>query len=230
MGTRKGGAAFKTEISIPMEWQLRETVFSVPRMGRYLNKYAGDAGRAGVAYDQNVLLAQALMPALQTVEIALRNAIHHSLSRSIGQPDWWTALPAPEFDWLRLAVSEARTKISRRKEGATTDKIVAELTFGSWTRLFNVQHGPTLWRSLMWAFPTCPKRKRQRAPISAAVNRIRDLRNRVMHHEPLLWVNPTVEELHATILEVLDWIDPGINRWLTQHDSVRVRWATCTAI
>lgn len=45
-------------------------------MGRYLSKYAGDAGRAGAAYDQNVLLAQALMPALQTVEIALRNAVH----------------------------------------------------------------------------------------------------------------------------------------------------------
>lgn len=227
---RANALAPTPEASIPMEWQLRETVFSVPRMGRYLNQYAGDAGRASVAYDQNVLLAQALMPALQTVEIALRNAIHQSLTRSIGRPDWWTALPAPEFDWLRQAVSEAKTKISRRRERATTDKIVAELTFGSWTRLFNVQHGQTLWGRLLLAFPTCPKPQRQRAPISAALNHIRDLRNRVMHHEPLLWVTPSVEKTHATILEVLDWIDPGINSWLVQHDSVRVRWATCIAI
>jgi hypothetical protein len=214
-----------------MDWQLRETVFSAPRMGRYLSKYAGDAGRAGAAYDQNVLLAQALMPALQTVEIALRNAVHQSLTRSIGRQDWWTALPAPEFNWLRDVVSEARAKkISKRRERATTDKIVAELTFGSWTRLFNSQHGQTLWGRLMLAFPTCPKIKRQRATISSAVNHIRDLRNRVMHHEPLLWVTPSVEEVHATILEVLDWIDPGINHWLAQHDYVRVRWATCTAI
>lgn len=229
-GDTHGRAFAKTETGIPMDWQLREAVFSAPRRGRYLSKYAEDAGRAGAAYDQNVLLAQALMPALQTVEIALRNAVHHSLTRSIGRQDWWTALPAPEFNWLRDVASEARTKISRRKERATTDKIVAELTFGSWTRLFNSQHGQTLWGRLMLAFPTCPKIKRQRATISSAVNHIRDLRNRVMHHEPLLWVTPSVEEVHTIILEVLDWIDPGINLWLAQHDSVRVRWATCAAI
>lgn len=59
-----------------MEWKLRETVFSAPRMGRYLNSYGGDALRAAVAYDHNVRLAQALMPALQTMEIVLRNAVH----------------------------------------------------------------------------------------------------------------------------------------------------------
>lgn len=128
-----------------MEWKLREMAFSAPRMGRYLNKYGGDALRAAVAYDHNVLLAQALMPALQTMEIVLRNAVHRSLSRSMGRPDWWVALPTPEFDWLHAAVGDARTKIQRRKKHAITDKIVAEPTFGSWTRLFNAQHGPTLW-------------------------------------------------------------------------------------
>ncbi|WP_447917147.1 hypothetical protein [Achromobacter aegrifaciens] len=213
-----------------MEWKLRETVFSVPRMGRYLNKYGGDALRAGVAYDQNVLLAQALMPALQTVEIALRNAIHQSLTRSMGRPDWWNGLPTPEFDWLQAVVSDTKIKIARRREYATTDKIVAELTFGSWTRLFNAQHGYTLLGRLLQAFPTCPKRKRQRTPISSALNRIRDLRNRVMHHEPLLWVAPSVAEIHADILEILDWIDPGINHWLAHHDALPARWAACASL
>ncbi len=213
-----------------MEWELRETVFSAPRMGRYLNSYGGDVLRAAVAYDHNVLLAQALMPALQTMEIVLRNAIHRSLSRSMGSVDWWNGLPSPEFEWLQRAVGDAGVKIQRRRERVTTDKIVAELTFGSWTRLFNAQHGRTLWGRLLLAFPTCPKAKRQRGPISSSLNRIRDLRNRVMHHEPLLWVAPSVKDIHDDIQEVLDWIDPGINRWLVHHDSLPARWAECAAI
>ncbi|WP_258129632.1 hypothetical protein [Achromobacter anxifer] len=213
-----------------MEWELRVTVFSAPRMGRYLNKYGGDTLRAAVAYDHNVLLAQALMPALQTLEIVLRNAIHRSLSRSMGNSDWWNCLPTPEFDWLHAAVNDAGNKIQRRRERVTIDKIVAELTFGSWTRLFNAQYGLTLWGRLLLAFPTCPKIKRQRGPISSSLNRIRDLRNRVMHHEPLLWVAPSVNEIHADILEVLDWIDPGINLWLARHDALPTMWAEGAAI
>jgi hypothetical protein len=51
-----------------------------------------------------------------------------------------------------------------------------------------------------------------------------------MHHEPLLWVEPSVKDIHGDIQEVLDWIDPGINRWLVHHDSLPARWAECAAI
>jgi len=213
-----------------MEWQRRESVFSSPRMRRYLNMHAGDTKRAGAAYDQNVLLAQALLPALQTLEIALRNAVHRSLARSTGRLDWWNALPMPEFEWLVATVRDAHSKLARRRELPTTDKIVAELTFGSWTRLFNAQHACTLWGRLLLAFPSCPKRKRQRPQVGAALNHIRDLRNRVMHHEPLLWIVPTVKEVHAEILDVLDWISPDINQWLAHYDSVPARLTVCAAI
>lgn len=213
-----------------MDWQLRENVLSPARMGRYLVKYERDVERAGRAYDQNVLLASALMPSLHILEIAVRNAINRCLTRSAQRSDWWVSLRQPEFDWLRAEVAEANRKLASRNELASPDKIVAELTFGSWTRLFNAACGPILWSQLRLAFPRCPKAKRQRTPIRKSLNQIRDLRNRVMHHEPLLWLSPSVHQVHQDILEVLDWIDPHIRPWLDQHDPLPDRWTSCCAL
>lgn len=35
----------------------------------------------------------------------------------------------------------------------TADKVVAELTFGFWTALFNKQYAKDFWKPLMYAFP-----------------------------------------------------------------------------
>lgn len=125
-----------------MDWQLRENVLSPARMGRYLVKYERDVERAGRAYDQNVLLASALMPSLHILEIAVRNAINRCLTRSAQRSDWWVSLRQPEFDWLRAEVAEANRKLASRNELASPDKIVAELTFGSWTRHFQCRLRP----------------------------------------------------------------------------------------
>lgn len=107
--------------------------------------------------------------------------------------------------------------------------MLAELTFGFWTSLFNVQFQAVLWKDLRLVFARCPKPQRQRHNISAALNRIRDLRNRIFHHEPLLWLIPTLLEQHQTGVTVINWVDPELGQWLGNHDRLPAVWADWTS-
>jgi hypothetical protein len=214
-----------------MDWHVMETHFSVARTRRYLNAFEGNVVRAASAYDQNMLLGQALMPMFHALEVGLRNAVHARLSLAFGRSDWWENLPAAEFGWSLREIAGAKEKLARRHESQAPDKVVAELTFAFWTALFNARHQDSLWAHLRLAFPHCPKEVRQRKRISGALNSVRDLRNRVFHHEPLLWIRPhNVDQCHTRGREAIGWLDPRLVAWLDQHDQVKTRWQICTRL
>jgi hypothetical protein len=209
-----------------MNWNDLEKHFSTPRLKRYRTARGGDETRAAVDYTNNVLLAEAMFPMLNVVEIALRNAIHIRLSRLYGRPDWWEAwVNDPQFNWQNKEVSNAKAKLTRRHEQQTPDKVLAELNFGFWSSLFNSQFQQVLWKDLRLVFARCPKQQRKRHNISAALNQIRDLRNRIFHHEPLLWLTPPLLDQHAVGVTVINWVDPQLGQWLNTHDRLPAIWA-----
>lgn len=214
-----------------MNWNELEKHFSTARLGRYRQAYKGNEVRAASAYTHNMLLAEAMMPSLNALEIALRNGIHARLSIAYGKSDWWNSFAGdPNFAWQSKEVSSAQAKLQKRGETLSTDKIVAELTFGFWSSLFNKQFGLILWADLRLVFPKCPKSIRQRHTISSSLNQIRDLRNRVFHHEPILWITPALCNQHQRALETLGWIEPKLVAWLGTHDRVPTVWEACQAI
>lgn len=213
-----------------MDWNDLEKHFSPARLGRYRAMRSGDAKQAAADYSHNILLAEAMVPMLNILEIALRNGIHTRLSQLYGRADWWEAwLGDPVFSWQNKEVGNAKAKLTRRREAQTPDKVLAELTFGFWSSLFNTQFQTILWKELRLVFSRCPKPERQRHHISAALNHIRDLRNRVFHHEPLLWLTPTLIEQHAIGITVVHWIDPQLGQWLANHDRLPATWAAWAA-
>lgn len=192
-------------------------------MARYLRQYKVEQ-MASAAYDYNLRLGQALIPILHTVEVVVRNRIHSRLVATTGKDNWWDALPQPEFDWMADNVLRAKSSLLRRQERVTADKLVAELTFGCWTQLFNARHTASMWGPLSKAFTRLPKRFRQRRTVAGPLNRVRELRNRVMHHEPLLWLSPSVMEVHADMMNLLNWIEPQVQPWLCTYDTVPAVW------
>lgn len=214
-----------------MNWSSMEKHFSQPRLGRYLAVYAGDTAKAEVAYSQNLLLSEAMMPALNVLEIALRNGINRRLMALYKRPDWWDAWQGnSDFTWQCNEVSLAISKLARRKEPQTPDKIVAELTFGFWCSLFNAKFQLVLWQDLRLVFARCPKPERKRHNVSTLLNQVRDLRNRVMHHEPLLWLSPSLAHQHALARQAINWLDPQLVAWLSQHDRLPSVWAAWQAL
>ncbi|QGY33296.1 hypothetical protein CUN67_28285 (plasmid) [Pantoea cypripedii] len=213
-----------------MQWNELEKYFSAARLGRYCNARAGDQVRAASDYASNLLLAEAMLPVLNTVEIALRNGVHSRLTFLYKRPDWWAEWDENiAFKWQNREIASAIAKLNRRHEPRTPDKVIAELTFGFWCSLFNAQLQDLLWKDLRLVFARCPKPLRQRHNVSAALNQIRDLRNRIFHHEPLLWLQPPLPDHHSNGLMVISWIDPCLAQWLKDLDRLPMVWNTWQA-
>lgn len=62
------------------------------------------------------------------------------------------------------------------------------------------------------------------------MNQVRDLRNRVFHHEQLLWLNPALIDLHSKGIEVVGWLDPQLAQWLSQYDRLPATWTAVQPI
>lgn len=213
-----------------MNWNDFEQHFSAARVGRYQAHFHGNAARAMGAYAHNLLLAEATLPLLNVLEIALRNRLQDLMTQFYSRLDWWEALRGnPQFNWQVSEVDKAKAKLLKRCEAQTVDKIVAELTFGFWSSLFNTQFQHTLWKPLRLAFANCPRQYRQRHTISAALNEARDLRNRVVHHESLLWLTPSLLDMHTKCTTILGWIDPKLVKWVAVHDRLPGAWAAWQA-
>lgn len=72
-------------------------------------------------------------------------------------------------------------------------------------------------RPLKTTFPYVPRRLRQRNTIYARYNRLRELRNRVFHHESI-WNRPTLQQDHRDVRESIEWVSPAMNRALSLVD------------
>lgn len=214
-----------------MEWEQLQESLSTVRVERYLNECKKDHKKATQAYLDNVKVASSLMPMLHFLEVALRNRIHIQLKRHFKRDDWWQADELKDIGHeLREKVEESKRKLTRRREAVSIDKIVAELSLGFWTTLLNSEFQMTLWGPIRKAFKNLPKDRKQRQAVSAPLNKVRDLRNRVFHHEPLLWLkDSSAESAHSLGLEVITWLDEDLATWLKSIDQFGQVWAEVEA-
>jgi hypothetical protein len=149
------------------------------------------------------------------LEIALRNAIHNSFTIHFKSADWFSKFSQPElFDQVNVA----KRKILAANNQMTADKVVAELTFGFWTALFNKQYAKDFWKPLMYAFPLLETPNKRRDKISYKLNQIRKFRNRIFHYEPIGNDLTALMANHNTILEILNWMNADIVGWTKQID------------
>lgn len=179
-----------------------------------LDSYRQDGGETDLdllaRYAWNMGLCEALYPLLQGLEIALRNSIHSAVADGTGN-EWWidsaASILKPEE---QLLVDAAKQKLLKQRKPVEVGRVIAELSFGFWTSLLNTKYEQILWpRFLKGAFPAMPRAIRTRKDISRALNSIRQLRNRVFHHEPI-WGIPSLDKRHDEVLESLGWLSPAL--------------------
>ncbi len=156
-------------------------------------------------YMWNLSLSEALYPSLHALEIALRNSIHDTLSQGFSDPLWFDRVGL--LDPSEVAkVAEAKQELTRNGKQHDPGRIIAELQFGFWTSMLKARYDVTIWRRyIVSAFPYIPRSQRTRKNISKRLNQIRQLRNRIFHHEPI-WRYPTLGQMHTDILEAISWI------------------------
>ena len=158
-------------------------------------------------YVWNMALSEALYPTLQALEIALRNRINEAAAVEFDDP-WWLER-TPLMNPRELAsVTTVKAELTRRGKPVEVGRVVAELTFGFWTSLFDRRYERVLWPKLLRsAFPWMPRRQRTRQELSRRFTAIRHLRNRVFHHEPI-WHWRDLAQQHTGLVDVLGWMNP----------------------
>jgi hypothetical protein len=77
-----------------------------------------------------------------------------------------------------------RATLRRRQITVSDGKVIAELTFYFWKRLYSPDYDQTLWRTTLKR--TFPNKRTTRAQVADRLEDIYQARNRLAHHEPVL--------------------------------------------
>lgn len=204
-----------------MDRHFYEKVFSTQRMEKYFNRYLGNDEKAVSHYIYNVELSESFYSVLSMLEVALRNSLNRELTAYFETKEWYLQIDSVNgLRNLRNSINTAKKHIANRNENITADKVIAELTLGFWVRLLNAEYERILWKPLRKAFPHIEKSERQRNNVSAPINKIRDFRNRVFHHEPISWNLDKLEETHNRIIMVMGWINKDLPALVQSIDRV----------
>lgn len=169
----------------------------------------GDESNLYAHYIWNIVLCESLYPVLQGLEVTLRNSMHDTFCQQYGSEEWYEIGGVLEPRDQR-ALGKAKRKLTETGKPHEPGRIIAELSFGFWTSLFDVRYETRFWHKLLKdVFPDMPKHLRKRKTISKRLNKIRHLRNRVFHHEPI-WYWQDLAQQHEAIVETIAWINPAM--------------------
>lgn len=191
-------------------------ILSEPRFATYLRYCDNDKARALALYQWNMELSAAFIVPLHLLEVSLRNAVVESLE-AIHSQNWpWNSgfirsLPNPKGHY-----SSAKNLQEVARSQPTTGKVVAELKFVFWQKMFTARHDKVIWNhQLKHVFPYAPQNMNVstlRSTIYSDVDVIRDLRNRIAHHEPIFSRDIGTE--YETMHKLVSWRDPITADWM----------------
>lgn len=194
---------------------------------------AGDSMIDPIArYFWNVALCEALYPTLNAVEIALRNAIHGSMTNHYGTEDWFDDPISLEPDQFTI-VQGIKNDLRNRGKTDNPGRVIAQIHFGFWVTMLSKPYEQRIWERngfapLRATFPQATRRERRRWLLYRRFADINALRNRVFHYEPI-WdevvvagTRHNVQDLHRAALEAIGWISPELRDSLTFLDRFEV--------
>ena len=206
------------------EQRLLPIVISAPRFARYLRARRNDPQAALELYRWNMEVSAAFMVPLHLCEVAMRNGVIEAILQVHG-PNWprkkgfIQSLPRPsdprQYDPARNLAQVAARHM-------TNGKVVADLNFAFWEKLFTAGQESRLWLPhFRSTFPGAPPG----TPISSLrqtafnqLQRVRQLRNRIAHHEPIF--ARVLTEDYQRISELVTWRCPVTAAWMNGIQAV----------
>ncbi|MDR7302039.1 hypothetical protein [Haloactinomyces albus] len=186
----------------------------------------GDVDVAFRLYQWNPEVCSAFYGPMHWLEIGLRNALNDTLRGHYGRDDWWTSAPLDDNGHRMVGnargelVEEARRKKHSRRNvmEPCADDIVAKLAFGSWVSLLSrgKAYDRYLWVPLLYkAFPNYSGPRR---PLHSELEKMRRLRNRIMHYEPVF--EHDLHSYRAGIYRQLGYLSPVIADQARRFDRI----------
>lgn len=188
-------------------FDILNSTFSKARISPYLKK--GDSAEQVLAkYHANIVLSEAMIPTLHYFEICLRNHIDQVIKKYYGQ-NWLINIPHQLIisDQDIKKIESITSKVRREsKREPLHDDIVAQMTFGFWCSFFHRKYDPSIWHrkdALKIIFPNLPRANRKRPYIETRILTIKEIRNRIAHHEPVWNRKVSIVTAHTMCYELI---------------------------
>lgn len=202
-----------------------EGVITPQRLGTYERALGmKNTRRALELYAWNAEVSGAFMLPQQVCEVAIRNAVAEVLEVVYGAqwpwaPGFERSLPDPQFGFSpRKELASGRNKAP----AGNTNKVIPEMKFAFWLRLFTQRFDRRLWdphlRAAFKGLPDGLSVQQCRQMIYDELDRVRGIRNRIAHHEPIFERN--LEADYHRIINLITWRCPRTAAWLQGIDSV----------
>lgn len=193
-------------------------VLSTERLDAYRHRAEGNGNlNLFCHYAWNIALSESLYPTLQALEVILRNTLHDAARSHFDRDDWFDDVKVIHHRHEVGALEKARSKLRRERKQPDAGRIIAELNFGFWTSLLDRRYEQVLWPAIIKdAFPHMPRHDRTRSNLAKRFNEVRNLRNRIFHHEPI-WYWPLTDK-HRRILDAIRWIEPAMHDLIVTVD------------
>lgn len=172
-------------------------------------------------YAWNGQVSSALLFPLHICEVVLRNAVTEVLESVYGNRWPWNktferSLPNPKHGY-----SMQRDLQSARNSKTTIGQVIPELKFAFWQSIFTSRFDVRLWTPhLASTLPNSPAHlpiNTRRKALYDNLDKIRRLRNRIAHHEPIFARNLR-EDLDA-IYEVTRWRSQTTAVWMDLYQT-----------
>jgi hypothetical protein len=206
--------------------------FSQARLEAYRPQPGGSDLDMITNYFWNIDLAEALVPCLHAVELALRNSVHAILTNEFGT-DMWFYDPRVLEPGQLTEFARSLAKVAK-KPGSLASYIVPELPFSFWVALLSGPYDQKLWAANGFArmrsvFPHAQGYSRDQ--IHRRFNEIRLLRNRVMHYEAV-WDQSKLDlyQRHLDIHEAIKWISPTLGQAILSVDNFQAVFNSRTQV
>lgn len=197
-----------------------ETICSSERLSTYLSM-THSYEKAMDLYLQNMYIASLFMPLLNLTEITLRNRIALSLTAIHGTHWAWkqgfqSSLPisshfSPRKEMIQLANKHDKTK--------AIGKVIADSKFAFWSHLLTTRYQKPIWNKyLNYSFPYLNSTQ-NRATLYTQIEQIRELRNRIAHHEPI-FKRDLLDDYHNIRLFLSSCQSIEFLKWLDSHQTI----------
>ena len=151
-----------------------------------------------------VELSSALWVHITIFETTLRNFLGNLLEMFCGRKDWWNA---SYFFYARenSIIQSIKDRLKHRRLDENPKNIVSNLGFSFWVELLSRRYHEKIWLKIVNYFPSYPGR---REDFYKKAREIRNLRNLIAHHAPIMRRNLLRD--HAYLHELTALLDPEL--------------------
>lgn len=165
---------------------------SAPRMRTYevaAGVQSDDDPAALLLYAWNAEVSGAFLAPLHVCEVVIRNAVSDALEALYGLLWPWSATFERSLPDPMQGYSPRRDLQNARRAAQATGKVIPELKFVFWQKMFTGRYDTRIWdQHLRRVLPNLDPAKpvaTLRQAIYGDLERVRPLRNRIAHHEPI---------------------------------------------